>query len=108
VDLDVGPVGQIVDSDCVRWGPVTAWPLRYANRIVDLELAAAPHAGVRQRPAPPLRENYDDLAALTRSACKRAGLTRLTFHALRATYATLVADQACRCRRCPRCSATLR
>src|SRR5262249_55405508 len=41
----------------------------------------------------PLREGYDDVAAKTRSACKRAGLTPITFHSLRASYATLVADQ---------------
>ena len=40
----------------------------------------------------PLRENFDDVAQKTRSACKRAKLTELTFHQLRATYATLVAD----------------
>jgi integrase len=40
----------------------------------------------------PLREGYDDMAAKTRSACKRAGLTPITFHSLRASYATLVAD----------------
>lgn len=41
----------------------------------------------------PLREHCDDVAAKTRSASKRAGLTPLPFHSLRATYATLVADQ---------------
>lgn len=40
----------------------------------------------------PLREGYDDMAAKTRAACKRAGLAPLTFHSLRATYATLTAD----------------
>ncbi len=40
----------------------------------------------------PLREKHDDMAAKTRAACKRAGLAPLTFHALRATYATLTAD----------------
>jgi integrase len=42
--------------------------------------------------ARPLREGYDDMAAKTRAACKRAGLEPLTFHSLRATYATLTAD----------------
>ncbi|HEX2687281.1 MAG TPA: tyrosine-type recombinase/integrase [Kofleriaceae bacterium] len=32
------------------------------------------------------------MAAKTRAACKRAGLAPLTFHSLRATYATLTAD----------------
>jgi integrase len=41
----------------------------------------------------PLHENLDDMAAKTRAACKRAGLTPLTFHSLRASYATIVADQ---------------
>lgn len=41
----------------------------------------------------PLREGIDDLSARTRTACRRAGLTPVTFHSLRATYATLVADQ---------------
>lgn len=41
----------------------------------------------------PLKEGYDDMAERTRSACKRAGLTPMTFHSLRASYATLVADQ---------------
>lgn len=41
----------------------------------------------------PLREGFDDVAQKTRSACKRAGLTPLTFHSLRASYATVVADQ---------------
>jgi integrase len=40
----------------------------------------------------PLKEGYDDVAAKTRAACRRAGLEPLTFHALRATYATLTAD----------------
>jgi len=40
----------------------------------------------------PLREGYDDMAAKTRAACKRAGVEPLTFHSLRATYATLTAD----------------
>jgi integrase len=40
----------------------------------------------------PLREGYDDMAAKTRAACKRAGLAPLTFHSLRASYATLTAD----------------
>lgn len=40
----------------------------------------------------PLREGYDDVASMTRAACRRAGLEPLTFHALRATYATLTAD----------------
>lgn len=40
----------------------------------------------------PLREGDDDMAAKTRAACKRAGLAPLTFHSLRATYATLTAD----------------
>lgn len=40
----------------------------------------------------PLREGHDDVAQKTRSACKRAGLTPITFHSLRASYATLVAD----------------
>ncbi|HEY1815551.1 MAG TPA: site-specific integrase [Kofleriaceae bacterium] len=39
-----------------------------------------------------LVEHKDDMASKTRSACKRASVTPLTFHALRATYATLVAD----------------
>lgn len=33
------------------------------------------------------------MAAKTRSACKRAGLTPVTFHALRAHYSTIVADR---------------
>ncbi|MDQ3299972.1 MAG: site-specific integrase [Myxococcota bacterium] len=41
----------------------------------------------------PLKEGHDDVAQKTRSACKRAGLTPLTFHSLRASYATVVADQ---------------
>jgi len=41
----------------------------------------------------PLREGHDDMAQKTRSACKRAQVTPLTFHSLRASYATLVADQ---------------
>ena len=41
----------------------------------------------------PLREGHDDVAQKTRSACKRAGLTPLTFHSLRASYATLAAGQ---------------
>lgn len=41
----------------------------------------------------PLREHHDDMALKTRAACKRAGLTPITFHSLRASYATLVADQ---------------
>lgn len=40
----------------------------------------------------PLRKGYDDRAGKTRWACKRAGLAPLTFHSLRATYATLIAD----------------
>jgi integrase len=40
----------------------------------------------------PLREGFDDMAAKTRSACKRAGLTPITFHSLRASYATLTSD----------------
>lgn len=41
----------------------------------------------------PLQEKSDDMAALTRAACKRAGLAPLTFHSLRATYATIAASQ---------------
>jgi integrase len=48
---------------------------------------------VTASPPRPLRENYDDLAAKTRSACKRASLKPLVFHALRATYATIAAAQ---------------
>ena len=33
------------------------------------------------------------MAQKTGAACKRAGLAPITFHSLRATYATLVADQ---------------
>lgn len=40
----------------------------------------------------PVLKGHDDMAGKTRSACKRAGLAPLTFHSLRATYATLVAD----------------
>ncbi|MEJ7597791.1 MAG: site-specific integrase [Kofleriaceae bacterium] len=40
----------------------------------------------------PMREGHEDMAAKTQSACKRAGLTPLTFHALRASFATIVAD----------------
>lgn len=40
----------------------------------------------------PLREGHDDVAAKTRAACKRAGLTPLTFHSLRASFATVTAD----------------
>lgn len=40
----------------------------------------------------PLRENYDDVAQKTRSACKRAGLTPMTFHSLRSTFGTIVSD----------------
>jgi hypothetical protein len=43
--------------------------------------------------ARPLKEGYDDIAAKTRSACRRAGSMEITFHALRATYATIVANQ---------------
>jgi len=43
--------------------------------------------------ARPLREGFDDVAAKTRSACKRAGLAPLTFHSLRASYATITASQ---------------
>jgi integrase len=39
----------------------------------------------------PLIEGASDMAAKTRSACKRAGLAPVTFHDLRASYATLVA-----------------
>ncbi len=41
----------------------------------------------------PLRELFDDMALKTRSACKRAKVTELTFHQLRASYATIAADQ---------------
>lgn len=41
----------------------------------------------------PLREMFDDMAQKTRSACKRAKVTSLTFHQLRASYATIAADQ---------------
>lgn len=41
----------------------------------------------------PLREDVDtDMARRTRRACVRAGVTPLSFHELRASYATLVAD----------------
>lgn len=40
----------------------------------------------------PLRENHDDVAARTRAACKRAGLIPLTFHSLRASYATVASN----------------
>jgi integrase len=39
------------------------------------------------------REGHDDLATKTRKACKRAGLTPLKFHDLRASFATLAAGQ---------------
>lgn len=39
----------------------------------------------------PLVEKREDMAAKTRSACRRAGLAPLTFHALRASYATIAA-----------------
>jgi integrase len=41
----------------------------------------------------PLREGHEDMAAKTRAACKRAGLAPVTFHALRSSFATIVADQ---------------
>lgn len=41
----------------------------------------------------PLREHRDHLAEKTRAACRRAGLAELTFHSLRATYATIAVDQ---------------
>jgi integrase len=41
----------------------------------------------------PLRERHDQLAEKTRAACRRAGLAELTFDSLRATYATIAADQ---------------
>lgn len=41
----------------------------------------------------PLREGYDDVAAKTRSACKRASLPPVMFDALPASYATIVADR---------------
>lgn len=40
----------------------------------------------------PLREGFDDMAQKTRAACKRAKVTPLTFHSLRASYATLAAN----------------
>lgn len=41
----------------------------------------------------PLVERADDVAAKTRNACRRAGLTSVSFHGLRASYATICADQ---------------
>lgn len=41
----------------------------------------------------PMIEGHDDCAAKARAACKRAGLIPMPFHSLRASYATLVADQ---------------
>ena len=42
----------------------------------------------------PLREDIDtDMARRTRRACSRANITPLTFHELRASYATIAADQ---------------
>lgn len=41
----------------------------------------------------PMREGHDDMAQKTRSACKRAGLTPLTFHQLRHTYGTIASMQ---------------
>ena len=47
------------------------------------------HSGAR-----PLDEATDtDMARRTRRACKRAKVTSLTFHELRASFATIVADQ---------------
>ena len=40
----------------------------------------------------PLREGYDDVAAKTRSACKRASVTPLTFHELRHSFGTIAAS----------------
>lgn len=40
----------------------------------------------------PLVEGGDDMADKTRAACKRANVAPVTFHQLRASYATLVAD----------------
>jgi integrase len=41
----------------------------------------------------PLRERVDSVSRRTRAACRRAGLQELTFHSLRATYATIAVDQ---------------
>lgn len=41
----------------------------------------------------PMIEGRDDVAQKTRAACKRAGLTPLTFHQLRHTYGTITSDQ---------------
>lgn len=41
----------------------------------------------------PLRERADDVAAKTRNACRRAKLADVSFHGLRASYATICADQ---------------
>ena len=72
------PLGAELAAELTAWRAVTRGGPDDHVVLVD---------GVR-----PLRESYDDMAAKTRSACKRAGLEPLTFHSLRATYATLTAD----------------
>ena len=72
------PLGAELANILVAWRAVTRGGPDDLVVLVD---------GVR-----PLREGYDDMAAKTRAACKRAGLAPLTFHSLRATYATLTAD----------------
>jgi integrase len=72
------PLGPELTAELAAWRAVTRGGPDDHVVLVD---------GVR-----PLREGYDDMAAKTRSACKRAGLEPLTFHSLRATYATLTAD----------------
>lgn len=105
-------IGESTITIALSWeGPLKA---RYENdddaaRVVPLdhELAAILEAWRKVTKAEPddhvvvvggdlrrpLRERFDDMALKTRSACKRAGLAPLTFHSLRASYATITADQ---------------
>ena len=39
-----------------------------------------------------MKEGYDDVAAKTRAACTRAGLTPPTFNSLRSSFSTIVHD----------------